>query len=138
MNRILLASHGPLAKGMKDTLAILAGENDRIETLCAYVDDQSRDVAKMIDAWEAGLDPDDRWIVVTDVFGGSVNNEFLLRLSGGAFTLVAGMNLPLLVELSVTLDSLDEAALDRAIDSCRASIQRCMPPIVGEDEDEDF
>ena len=77
MNRILLASHGPLAKGMKDTLAILAGENDRIETLCAYVDDQSRDVAKMIDAWEAGLDPDDRWIVVTDVFGGSVNNEFL-------------------------------------------------------------
>lgn len=138
MNRLLLASHGPLARGMKETLALLAGENDRIEVLCAYVDDQTRDVSKLIDDWESNLSSDDWWIVVTDVFGGSVNNEFLLRLPHGSFTLVSGMNLSLLVELSVTLDTLDEDSLERAINSSRASIRRCQPLTLKEEEDEDF
>ena len=43
MNKILLASHGYLAQGMKSSLEILMGTNDRIECLCAYVDDDSRD-----------------------------------------------------------------------------------------------
>lgn len=138
MNRILLASHGPLARGMKETLAMLAGENDRIEVLCAYVDERSRDVSKLIDDWESNLTPDDWWIVVTDVFGGSVNNEFLLRLAHGSFALVAGMNLSLLVELSITLDTLDEETLERAIESSRDSIRRCQLMSSHDEEDEDF
>ena len=51
MNKILLASHGYLAQGMKSSLEILMGTNDRIECLCAYIDDDSRDVAALIDAW---------------------------------------------------------------------------------------
>ena len=39
MNKILLASHGYLAQGMKSSLEILMGTNDRIECLCAYIDD---------------------------------------------------------------------------------------------------
>ena len=74
MNKILLASHGYLAQGMKSSLEILMGTNDRIECLCAYVDDDSRDVAALIDAWMETRDPADSWFVVTDIFGGSVNN----------------------------------------------------------------
>lgn len=33
MNKILLASHGYLAQGMKSSLEILMGTNDRIECL---------------------------------------------------------------------------------------------------------
>ena len=47
MNKILLASHGYLAQGMKSSLEILMGTNDRIECLCAYIDDDSRDVAAL-------------------------------------------------------------------------------------------
>ena len=75
MNKILLASHGYLAQGMKSSLEILMGANDRIECLCAYVDDDTRDVAALIDAWMESKDPADSWFVVTDIFGGSVNNE---------------------------------------------------------------
>ena len=74
MNKILLASHGYLAQGMKSSLEILMGANDRIECLCAYVDDDTRDVAALIDAWMESKDPADSWFVVTDIFGGSVNN----------------------------------------------------------------
>lgn len=79
MNKILLASHGYLAQGMKSSLEILMGSDDRIECLCAYVDDDSRDVAALIDAWMETRDPADSWFVVTDIFGGSVNNEFIQR-----------------------------------------------------------
>lgn len=105
MNKILLASHGYLAQGMKSSLEILMGTNDRIECLCAYVDDDSRDVAALIDAWMETRDPADSWFVVTDIFGGSVNNEFIQRQTDGSFTLIAGMNLPLLVEMVTQLDS---------------------------------
>ena len=98
MNKILLASHGYLAQGMKSSLEILMGTNDRIECLCAYVDDDSRDVAALIDAWMETRDPADSWFVVTDIFGGSVNNEFIQRQTAESFTLIAGMNLPLLVD----------------------------------------
>ena len=138
MNRILLASHGPLARGMKETLAFLTGENPRIECLCAYVDDDSRDVAKLIDAWEASCKEDDWWIVVTDVFGGSVNNEFLRREASGSFALVAGMNLALLVELAMTLDSLDAAGLDAAVAASREAIRVCHINEAASEVEEDF
>ena len=38
MNKILIASHGPLANGMKKTAEFLMGQNENVETLCAYVD----------------------------------------------------------------------------------------------------
>ena len=44
MNKILLASHGPLANGMKKTAEFLMGQNENVETLCAYVDEQSKDL----------------------------------------------------------------------------------------------
>ena len=106
MNKILLASHGYLAQGMKSSLEILMGANDRIECLCAYVDDDTRDVAALIDAWMESKDPADSWFVVTDIFGGSVNNEFIQRQTAGSFTLITGMNLPLLCKAVLTAFSM--------------------------------
>lgn len=36
--QVVLASHGRLAEGMKDTLGIIFGELPDLTTLCAYVD----------------------------------------------------------------------------------------------------
>lgn len=36
--QVVLASHGRLAEGMKDTLGIILGELPDLTTLCAYVD----------------------------------------------------------------------------------------------------
>lgn len=125
MNKILLASHGFFAQGMKSSLEILMGANDRIECLCAYVDDDSRDVAALVDAWMDAKDPADTWFVVTDIFGGSVNNEFIQRQVAGSFTLIAGMNLPLLVEMVTQLDTLDAEKAKIAVEGSRSFIQLC-------------
>ena len=51
MNKILLASHGSLANGMKKTAEFLMGQNENVETLCAYVDEQSKDLPAMVEKW---------------------------------------------------------------------------------------
>lgn len=139
MNKILLASHGYLAQGMKSSLEILMGANDRIECLCAYVDDDTRDVAALIDAWMESKDPADTWFVVTDIFGGSVNNEFIQRQAAGSFTLIAGMNLPLLVEMVTQLDTLDEDKAKTAVEGSRSFIQFCeAADMLADVEEEEF
>lgn len=139
MNKILLASHGYLAQGMKSSLEILMGANDRIECLCAYVDDDTRDVAALIDAWMESKDPADTWFVVTDIFGGSINNEFIQRQAAGSFTLIAGMNLPLLVEMVTQLDTLDEGKAKAAVEGSRSFIQLCEAAnMLADVEEEEF
>ena len=95
MNKILLASHGPLANGMKKTAEFLMGQNENVETLCAYVDEQSKDLPAMVEKWMNERNPEDQWVVITDIFGGSINNEFMIRAQEGGYWLIAGMNLPL-------------------------------------------
>ena len=77
MRKLLLASHGPLARAMRETLQLFCGEDPRVKVLCAYVDEDTMDVNELIDFWDRSRDPADQWIVITDVYGGSVNNAFM-------------------------------------------------------------
>ena len=97
MNKILIASHGPLANGMKKTAEFLMGQNENVETLCAYVDEQSKDLPAMVEKWMNERNPEDQWVVITDIFGGSVNNEFMKYISNPQIRLIAGMNLALVI-----------------------------------------
>lgn len=111
MRKLLLASHGPLARAMRETVQMFCGEDQRIKVLCAYIDSASMDVDELIDFWEKTREDGDEWIVITDIYGGSVNNAFMNRLSDPSIRLIAGMSLPLVLETLVGLDSLDDAGL---------------------------
>ena len=77
-------------------------------------------------------------VVVTDIFGGSVNNEFIQRQTTGSFTLITGMNLPLLVEMVTQLDSLDADKAKAAVEGSRPFIQLCEAAdmLAGAEEEE--
>ena len=68
--------------------------------------------------------PGEEMLVVTDLFGGSVNNEFMAALAENDFTLICGMNMPLLVEILSDANP-DPAAIRAAVDSCKDSIMVC-------------
>ena len=75
-----------------------------VSTLCAYTNDMTEvetPIKEIIDA----LCDDEELIVTTDIFGGSVNNEFMKYLSKSNIHLIAGVNLPLLFELIMNLES---------------------------------
>lgn len=140
MNKILLASHGPLAKAIKDTAEFLMGENENVQYMCAYVDEESKDISQMIDRWEGERKREDTWIVVTDIFGGSVNNEFMTRAGKGQFYLLTGMNLPLLLSLWTEEEAVDEGKIESIIETSREAVLFCNPllSLGKEAEDEEF
>ena len=76
MQRLVLASHGYLAEGMKNSAQIIVGKSAKIYTICAYVKEGITLESQINELFDS-FPEDDEMIVVTDIFGGSVNNEFM-------------------------------------------------------------
>lgn len=73
MRKIVVASHSLLAQGFKDTLEFLTGKGDAVNAVCAYVNDNGEGLDAAV---EAALSGTDEVVVLTDAYGGSVNQAF--------------------------------------------------------------
>lgn len=139
MNRkIILASHGKFASGIYSSLQLICGSNNQISILDCYLTEEfdlSSAVKKMMDA-----NVDNEIVVITDLFGGSVNNEFLRYIQQPDYYLVAGMNLPFLIEFVTqyfTTESVPEL-INRTLHSSKEMIRFCNEVIEQETEEEEF
>ena len=111
MRQYIFASHAHFATGIKESTELLSGARDNVHDLSMFVDGRT-DVAEEAAKLLATFDPADDVIVCTDLFGGSVNNEFTKIVQTRPNThLVTNMNLPLLIQLLFVSDStpIDEA-----------------------------
>lgn len=93
----LIATHGNLASGFRDSLNLIIGAPANLdifqmtkEKSAADAEDEAR---KMLDSKQG-----EQLMVFTDVFGGSVANLFTqFLLEGYEFELITGVNLPMLL-----------------------------------------
>lgn len=111
MRQFIVASHAHFASGIVESIGLLSGERENVHALSMYVDG-NEDLAKEAIAILDGFASDDEVVVCTDLFGGSVNNEFTKVVQTRPNThLVTNMNLPLLIQLLFVSDStpIDEA-----------------------------
>ncbi len=138
MIKILLASHGKLADGIYSSLKIIMGEQNNIETLCAYMEEEFNLKQEISDRLK-DLSDEDKLIVVTDIFGGSVNNEFMSNLNRKNLYLIAGLNLPLVMELiNISNENDLENLIMEAIENSKKSIQYCNLIIRSNIEEDSF
>lgn len=108
MKYIVLMSHGTMASGIKNTVELITGTHENLISYDAYVDGHD-DVKKFIsDLLEKHVE--DEIILVTDVLGGSVNNEALMFNSYSNVYVISGMNAPLVINL-VTSNEIDTRKL---------------------------
>ncbi|WP_122646396.1 PTS sugar transporter subunit IIA [Enterococcus mediterraneensis] len=123
--KMILASHGKFASGILSSLELICGKNDNITTLDCYITEDF-DLTKSVDKLMQQNNGAEV-VVVTDLFGGSVNNEFLRYINQEHFYLVAGMNLPFLIEFTtqfaIAADLKETIAT--VLDSSKESIQLC-------------
>ena len=125
MVKILLASHGDLAYGIQSSMRIIMGEQKNISTLCAYKDEDF-DLKKEVENIFKDLKDEDQLIVVTDIFGGSINNEFMTYIERENFHLVCGLNLPLVMELILIQDDCNIGEnIQNALDNSKQTINYC-------------
>lgn len=130
---IIFASHGLLASGILSSVELILGKQPDIHTLCAYVD-EGVDVSRQVNDLLAHFPDGDEIIVITDIFAGSVNNEFIRFIHRPGFHLLAGLNLPLVIELLIsaeeenTLKYINEALINskESIQYCNQTIQDAM------------
>lgn len=135
MRRIVLASHGHLAAGMKNSLEMITGPNPNVLAICAYTDG-APDLAKALQESVDRLEDDDDLVIVTDVLGGSVNNEASQFRNVKRVYVVTGMNLGFVLTLALGSDDNTPALIEEAIDIAKGQLVRIEP--VEDKDDEDF
>lgn len=138
--KIILVSHGKLAKGMKDTVEMIAGQQENLEAYEAYENGTSDD--SFINDLKKSLasSKNDDVIVVTDVLGGSVNNEATQLLKDHSnLTILTGMNLPLIITLVTTVNSgISDEKVSEAIDEGKKGVLSVNKLMTEEDDEGDL
>jgi PTS system mannose-specific IIA component len=96
---IVLVTHGRLAAEFRAAVEHIVGSQDSIATVAIGPEDdiemRRRDVTEAI----AGVDRGDGVIVLTDMFGGTPCNLAISVMEAGRVEVIAGVNLPMLVQL---------------------------------------
>lgn len=126
MRQFLLASHGRFAEGIYDSLCMVMGKQHNVSTICAYID-PNVDLKQQIKVTLEHYTEEEEVIVITDIFGGSINNEFMNVSKDFNIHLISGLNLPLLIELISTQANEDstEQWLEQAIALSNDTIHYC-------------
>ena len=98
MYKIIVASHGPMAEGMKKSLEFVMGPAENVTALC--LDEEgiskfSKEAKRLLDEQDT-----EEVLVMVDFLFGSPFNEFSKLAAGyaGKMEIITGVNLPALVE----------------------------------------
>ncbi len=124
MRRILLATHGEFAAGILNSAEIILGSTENVQTLCAFID-PAEDFQEKVKNIVEEIPEGDELIVVTDILGGSVNNEFMRYLDRKGFHLISGLNLPMLIELILSTEPDTEKMIELLISQMPGQIRYC-------------
>ncbi len=148
MRRLLIATHGRFAEGIKETLNFILGQTQAVDVICAYVEpdfDMDRVAKEQMEALSEQDELIAKQVCRYDqliLFGGSVANKFSEYISNGNVYVITGMNLPLLIELTGSLedDRPVEEIIAEAIESAKEGIVN-VNQVLGEaldTEEDDF
>ena len=121
MKRLILASHGRLAEGMADTARMIVGDQTELIPL-SLVSGMQPELLKTkvegrIKSW-----PGELTVILTDLWGGSVNTALLPLCADANVHLIAGMNLNLVLQLCLS----DVETGGMAIESILNEAQKSM------------
>ncbi|MBX9620249.1 MAG: PTS sugar transporter subunit IIA [Hyphomicrobiales bacterium] len=97
---LVLVTHGRLAEEFRSALEHVVGPQKQIATICIGPnDDMERRRRDILDA-SMGVDSGDGVVILTDLFGGTPSNLAISVMDEGAYEVIAGVNLPMLVKLA--------------------------------------
>ncbi len=110
---LVLISHGNLAHEMKAAMEHVVGEQEAVETVAIFPqDDMEKRRSEIIEKIDA-VDKGQGVVVLTDMFGGTPSNLAISIMEKKNIEVLAGMNLPMLIKLAQVraTASVNEAAI---------------------------
>lgn len=129
MKKILIATHGHMASGIKSSIEILTGLQDQIIAVDAYVDDKDFqiEIKKFITQSK-----DQPCIILTDIIGGSVAQaaEILSKGKENVY-IICGVNLPIALSLVMNNQPLSKNLIDQLIAESQMKLMDSVTPRSG-------
>lgn len=116
--KIVLATHGFMAKGMKNSVELLLGKRDNICVINAYTDDS--DLEEQFNEHFHDIGKEEQVLVFTDLYGGSVNQFVQSKLNDYRIELLASVNMSLVLEFAARdQESYDEDEIEAILNGAR-------------------
>ncbi|PNV61532.1 PTS fructose transporter subunit IIA [Clostridium sp. chh4-2] len=140
MNKIILASHGGMSAGVKDTIQMVLGDLPNLYAI-ATTRDETESVAEAARRLLDSFDASDNVYILTDVLGGSVNNDMMTLLGDYPdLVIICGMNLSLVLALALTNGPISSEELNGLIGQAREQIVNCTEMLrsAAQEEEEDI
>lgn len=138
MRKYIIATHGYMAYGINTTLNMLIGEQENLTVINAYTDeckDPLPEFEKIIEE-----NPDDDIIIMTDLFGGSVNNNAMQMIKSERVHVVTGINLAVVISIVMSdSNTSTKQVIEEAIVGAKDMLIYCNELVTNSnDEDENF
>lgn len=135
MRKFVFATHGVFAEGIKNSVEMILGKQEGLKCICAYTE-TGVSIGEQFKRIIQVLEPDDELVILTDLFGGSVNNELYPYIKDSRVHLVSGLNLALAIQVLIGSRDTDIREIIRqAIDSSKEGIIYCNENKKACDED---
>lgn len=117
MRKILIATHGYFAEGVKSSIGILTGEDKNISYISAYVEGTNLD--QDIDLFFKGVSDEDEVIIFTDIMGGSVTQKLMPYCRRTNVHLITGFNLSVILEIMFMSEPILKEDVINVVLKCR-------------------
>ena len=134
MRKILLASHACLAGGLKSSVEMVTGPQEHLSAVCAYTE-ETLDFKGYLETVIRDLKAEDELVIVTDVLGGSVNNEASQFKNLANVHVIAGMNLALVLSLVISTEPDTSKLIEESIHAAKEQMMYMNREHSGEEED---
>ena len=122
MRKFLIATHGSFAAGIKSSLEIIIGKTENIFLIQAYTE-ENKSIREELEEILKSVDDLDELIVFTDLAGGSITNQVLEFALRQKVYVIAGLNLPLLLDIILAdPDSPADEVIETGISNARDQI----------------
>ena len=111
--KIIVASHGDLCNGLIHSYSMLAGDNDYLVPISL----KENDTGQFKKNLEKLLEVNDDFLILCDLYGGTPFNEalYFFQKYPDRIRVVAGVNLPMLLELGFTVQTNNEINIDELV-----------------------
>ncbi|MGL9728181.1 PTS sugar transporter subunit IIA [Enterococcus sp. DIV0756] len=124
MNKIILASHGEFSQGLKQTASMIIGDEGNIFALSAFRD-EDEPIKQQVERLLEKIGYDNVYLL-TDIFGGSVNNDLLaIQREHPEVHLFAGMNLPLVISIATQSGKINPDQMNLILEESRQGMIDC-------------
>jgi mannose PTS system EIIA component len=134
MNAVVVATHGEYGNAMVQTLKMILGEIDQLQSVTLALEDSMETFQDKLEKALQALDPEGKGaLVLVDMLGGTPFNIAIQTAQKRKIAVVTGVNLPMLIKITSSPDQEDLQAFAREIqkaarESIKTSAELFNPP----------